>query len=707
MILKSISLENFQSYYGNQSENEFQFLKGVNIICGSNGAGKSKLFNAFHWVLFGKIFTNHEWIITESKPKNFISNKAKYNCEEGEKIKCSVKLIFIADNYESNDVEVEYTYERKVVVEKKNNDWNVVTPEKLEISYLNTNGETIFIDEPKNDEITNYVFPIGIRKYMWFQGEAIDSLIDFTNKNTLKLAVDKISYYPKYEILSDLASASNSTISRAINTHIRKSSRTEKEAQKIVNDLEEKIRNREYIITEISKLNNKIDDINININNTESALKNYDKFRDYSARKKDIENKDGKLALRMDNLEGEYREKFVSKWMLFGTEHMVMEASNRLNEIQKYIKEHSKTNNPIPMQVPGRVFIEKMLEDQRCHICEREALKGSSAYTALEKRIEDSNTKIDEYNKKNEFYKSLEFKYVDLSNQQDNLLSKIRSIDNDVKNWTMRMDALVDDRIKLREERNLLEEEIEFNEIDRAYDRLDKIMSDHVLFQRERNKLKTKVSRLERELLVVDKLINELREKRQKSQKSNDIIGEQKIEKYFLLLEDIMLILKENARKKLLYDIEVKANDLYKKYLENSTSPRGYLQIDTENYSINILDDERKKDVSQGQEVAAKMSVINAILYLSTKKMNKSYPLVADAPSSVFDDTNTKSYTKKISETFEQVILISKDYSTESDLQYLSDISEISRIYWIENRALEKEKNSSEINHQTIIEKYK
>ena len=37
-------------------ETEVEFSNGLNLIIGNGGKGKSKLFNAFYWVLFGKIY---------------------------------------------------------------------------------------------------------------------------------------------------------------------------------------------------------------------------------------------------------------------------------------------------------------------------------------------------------------------------------------------------------------------------------------------------------------------------------------------------------------------------------------------------------------------------------------------------------------------------------------------------------------------------
>ena len=57
MKINSITINNFQSYYGEQT---IEFGDGLNLVIGNGGKGKSKLFNAFYWVLFGKIYVTSE-----------------------------------------------------------------------------------------------------------------------------------------------------------------------------------------------------------------------------------------------------------------------------------------------------------------------------------------------------------------------------------------------------------------------------------------------------------------------------------------------------------------------------------------------------------------------------------------------------------------------------------------------------------------------
>lgn len=704
MYIKKISIENFQCYFGPHSDNTFIFSEGVNIIAGNNGSGKSKLFNAFHWVLFGKIYTNHKWLETEKIDHKFISKRAKSKSEDGDRIKCSVQIVFDAPNFESGKGIVEYTFLRKIVVEKKIGDWKVVAPENLEISYKKDTGETEFVDNLKNKVVVDHVFPTALRKYMWFQGEAIDSLIDFSNPNTLKLAIKNISYYPYYERIHEITTAANEIITKSIGKHLRKSKKADRELDKILSDIDKYSRRLNTLKEDIGSEKEKFEEIKERIHETETALKNYDGFKEFEKKLSDIEHRDEKITWQISNLESEYRENFVKKWMLKGTDDLIEQADGILEEFSKVIREKSETDNPIPLKIPGKTYIQKMLKDEHCHICERPAPQDSDAHNAMKKRLTESKHLEEEAKEKNRKYNELEMSYMQLADKPNQILDVVAGIDKDIQNWDKKMTALFQQRIECKKDKERLESETDIKEIKKGARTAKKLTSDYTFYKEEEKKQSNYIKRLEKERLQLKGQKDAKTKERKKYENDDEQIVEQEAEVYFKLLESISLELKERALKNLLKDIESKANDLYKKYLENSQSPDGYLSIDPDTYEVLVLDNGKRKDINQGHEVAAKMSVINAILSLSSEKLGKSYPLVADAPSSVFDKENTKSYTEKINETFDQVILISKDYSTEIDMEFLREIEEIKRVYKIENRIIDDNEVKSEVNNRTFIE---
>ena len=155
MIIKNITIENFQSYYGNQT---LEFSKGLNLIVGNGGKGKSKLFNAFYWVLFGKIYvTEYGWCSTDDLPykytgavkakvmkrHEFINKKALFEAQVGSDVQTSVHIEL------EDDKGNPYKIERSVSAKRLENDdwltesaWNV-SDNTLKVSHDSTSGTKI------------------------------------------------------------------------------------------------------------------------------------------------------------------------------------------------------------------------------------------------------------------------------------------------------------------------------------------------------------------------------------------------------------------------------------------------------------------------------------------------------------------------------------------------------------------------------------
>jgi DNA sulfur modification protein DndD len=206
---------------------------------------------------------------------------------------------------------------------------------------------------------------------------------------------------------------------------------------------------------------------------------------------------------------------------------------------------------------------------------------------------------------------------------------------------------------------------------------------------------------------LVDKL-EKLKIDRKKIQGASETKSEYELaEPYADLLIKATKRLKEKAYDRLVSEIESESNKLYYEYLKANSTSKGKIVIDKENSSVGIEDEGRSIILSKGLTTAAKMSVINSILYLSSQKIGRSYPLIADAPSSVFDAENTQMYTKKIGETFEQVIIMSKDY-TDNELEKLSKEEHISNIWILESKEIDsKSKDKGRSNFKTYISKIK
>jgi DNA sulfur modification protein DndD len=85
MIIKEIKINNFRSYYGS---NHLSLSKGLTLVIGDNGDGKTTLFEALEW-LFDTT--------SENRKDSHISEKRKSELEIGESDEVLVNITFEHD----------------------------------------------------------------------------------------------------------------------------------------------------------------------------------------------------------------------------------------------------------------------------------------------------------------------------------------------------------------------------------------------------------------------------------------------------------------------------------------------------------------------------------------------------------------------------------------------------------------------------------
>ena len=245
MRITNITINNFQSYYGEQS---IDFGKGLNLIIGKGGKGKSKLFNAFYWVLFGKIYISEiGWRSTDGLPSNanfalkrheYINKKALKDAREGNVVTTSVRIELIDDQGLSYEIERSASAERLQFDEWDHERAWKVNNNQLKVSHDSSTGTKVKVDDLAADVISE-LFPEGIRGYIWFQGESLDDLINFRSKENLRDAVRHISYYPYYEKLSQIISSAKTKIIALESKHLREANKHNSAVRELVGRIEQ------------------------------------------------------------------------------------------------------------------------------------------------------------------------------------------------------------------------------------------------------------------------------------------------------------------------------------------------------------------------------------------------------------------------------------------------------------------------------------
>jgi DNA sulfur modification protein DndD len=262
MKIERITLENFRQYYGCQ---RLSFARdterNVTIIHGVNGAGKTSLFLALNWCLYGRGEGNVKIIDNVGK---LISKEAVSHAAEGDFVKTSVELTFIHDGEK-------YLVKRTLEGAKKKGE--VVEAENIdEFTMMRTraDGQAERVRNPIGT--INAILPANVREYFLFDGEKIDNFAKPEASSQVKEAIYLVL---KLEILErgrrhleDVADEFRRDLKKVSGAELRKLIEQEEDAR-----VENKKANKriEELQNEISSARQKVKDINQRLRELENT----------------------------------------------------------------------------------------------------------------------------------------------------------------------------------------------------------------------------------------------------------------------------------------------------------------------------------------------------------------------------------------------------------------------------------------------------
>lgn len=727
MYIKKITINNFQSFHG---EHIVELSKGVNIFHGKNDSGKSKLFNVFNWGFFNRIYGRDQEGVKDwhsdldSYGVKVCNHYALSNIDINETIKMGVEIVFSSKIPRNGVVEksslpnkayeqeVDYYLKRsisfKLNAEKEFSNqidnWSL-HDEEFDL-YFKFGGTTFFIEDP-NLEI-GFIFPFEIRDYMWFQGEAIEDLVAFKDSNKLREAINKISYYPVYEKLSDLMEDAVNMIDDQIIKKNRKNQRDSNTYNTIssnISDVKRTLAQKEELKKELKE---KIDSTNKEINKIKSKVRTVTEYPKYFEIETTNEAKLNSALESTEKLDYDRKEYIIKQWMMKGVDNYKADLDKILEDYEAKLKSESPSNNPLPLLVPGEEWVNKMIADGMCHVCERSYDKDVdvAVHEALLRRSSNANIEKDEKSKQlNYFYAALLEKSEEVISLNNVINHGIIDFNNKVvEKWN----AVTEAREALRSIRKKIQDKFgassianEAKNATQLFNKLEVLQENLLQEQRRLNQFENAISDLNRDLLSYKKELSN------NTLPSNVKIKEVTYQKYFNFLKDSLNNLKDEAFTSLLDDIQKKANDLYKDYLSHRSTDGGELIIDKNTLELsNFTNDGSVRDSNQSNEDIAKISVINAILTLNAEKTGIHFPFITDAPSSSFDMETTIAYTSALPKLFNQCIIISKDFDDKS-IDSLKKSKDIKSIFNLKYGPVKHHLENIQENSATTIKKIK
>lgn len=353
MKLISIQLCNFRQFYGETPVIKLAGggEKNITVIHGNNGAGKTTLLNAFTWVLYEK-FT-----AAFASPKYLVNKRAIHEAVLGKHIEYWVELYFEHDNKQ-------YKITRKgtAYLDKSK---NIQHSNKIEahMQYAGDNGKW-YIPTQQPIDIIQTILPESLHDYFFFDGEHIDHILRYGQKN--KIAEDT----------KELIGVK--VLERAVE-HLKKARQNLTNELKEIGDTETK-----QLLKEQTKKEKEREDL------TQNQEKIAQDLTQLEATKKEVANRllelSGaselqKLKENLQNQESKIRKNLVEegknlKNYLSSKAYIVF-----LLELQPIIHKifsNSRENNQLSSGIKQQ-FIHQLLQRKRC-ICGSELNEGSEHY---------------------------------------------------------------------------------------------------------------------------------------------------------------------------------------------------------------------------------------------------------------------------------------------------------------------------------------
>lgn len=628
MIIKSITLNNFRQYYG---ENTIFFStsnkRNVTVIHGENGSGKTALLNAITWCLYDERLDlpNRDKLINDYK---------LYLMSPEEETEVYVELTFQSGDFN-------YSMRKSVKV-KKTLETEMFSHSKPTIELWMTNfaGNTEKVENYTNE--INHLIPSNLKSYFFFDGERIDNLSKEDSSEDVKNAIKNIM---NINILENAISHTDEVRKR-----FRKI-RSEEGSEEIQSIYENEIKlEKEYEMIEekISNFKSEISTAEESRKATEQQLSEVEEMEELMKDKEDKESKLADKKEKLNNLDKDLRHILSNEGYL---------------ALTTFISEEIKNNNVDYSNKKGTSSVSKRLIDEIIEsgvcICGQEISEDSSHRQHLLDLASSLDDRKD--NVINKLYEQL-----GMVNEKKNYLieraRQIRSVSNEIRKekkvLETELEQIQEDLIETDIEKasNLgkklaeLNESIKKNEIDKRI---------------QEEKLKEKKEELDKHK----------REKEQAEKKQSKVeLNRERMEACESILDTFRRILSVREQEVKLR-VQERVSDIFDRFLRKS-----YKVLVSENYTLEVQNQFGKSvALSQGERQITSLAFIAGIVDIAREQEREEsntelddggvYPLVMDSPFGALDSNHRERVAGNISKLVNQLIVIVSTSQWEGEVE--------------------------------------
>jgi DNA sulfur modification protein DndD len=689
-IINSISFKNFFNYYGDYFETRYDFEEGVNIIVADNGAGKSKFFNAFLWLFYDQILDSDDKIKKGIKDiaVKIISDKAKNETPIGDSIETGIQIEYSNGRFK---YQITKSFAATRISESITSfdSWQI-TINDVEVNrtdHVLPKYTPVYDADEKLSIIKQLIRP-DLRQYSFFQGEEVDSIIDFGKKSSIEEAVRTLTDISNYEELVALTLDFKVKAEKDLNKQTKSNSdhneRLDK-AIKLKQDEEAKLNIENIKLGEFEKLyddaEHEKNDLEQNFSNAEKRNELDNKIKEKNKKTTDIGNEYNTF---LDSINNRFFDGNFS-WISLGFENLESQFQEKIQKFRelhyekKTLKNITEDSNNhfhfLPLDSPDTMSLKNMIDREHCFVCDREAKIGSTAHNhfiKLKNRTIDSKDDV-------EFVKNnLDGFFSGLQINAQPFYNKISNIEGSILQTRERETTLNDRLTKLKKELKSLKDqrkdilisgsngEDSLTIINRYKGAIRRIADSSNQIER----LKDNIKRLKTNIYNTEKEIQSLRP-------SN--IPEGYVLNYEICsdLADAAIKAKDRVFDNMVNVLEKYANEHFQSLIKYNDLAGGILKFEkspSNSILFNYMDSKGNvvHGSSEGFQRMKKFSVVMAVISANTAKYN--YPLLADAPISAFGEGFTEGFFEATGNVFPQSIVLVKDLYKGNDKMKINDL---------------------------------
>jgi len=697
VIINTIELKNWFQYKGDYKDNLIEFNEGLNIIVGDNNAGKTKLHNAFRFILKDEVLIEKDRIgyVEEKIDSENISKIFNQEILERSMIKLDesgilgVRIVFteIKDEYTKE----KYQLTKEIKIKNEGNKKYKIIERKAEVHQIDPRTKSPRLNPNLDfEKISEKIIPNNFLSFFFIEGEQL-GLMTPLEGDKLK---DTINSIVNINVIDEIEIFSNSDFKKAaerkkseIEIIDSNSNRQQKEEAIRKRDLEYKISSLEKDIENsiiVIEDNTKIrDDYKAN---AEASKKNKELLAQLNNLIQDFEVNESQINTLKNSFIGNIMNQSLFSLSKLNDEEPIKDSLNTFSQnLRQFITERrteldSKKLTPKEAEMiqsleksqPKPEILEKMVKENWCFVCNTELKNSSISYI--------ENKLIPFF--RDELENDLEITKLESIRQMINSISisSAKYFRQDLPYFKEEDEKIIDKieqrNIAARKKQDFIEkygtlendDNVSITTFEYA---IEKIKQE----ERSRDSLMLDYNKAKKELS--DILLNQSRPGSQ-NKKSDKYNVASELHDFSKILSSEIDKIKTESYSVFARDLEEKSTSRYRDFMEhNKTSKNHKIQVEINKnnrnqfeFQINVINSLNEKQHQPGGADQALRRVAVVFGLLDMAHIKKGYPFIADAPISKLSEDAKKAFFKSVlnDRALSQCIILNMDlWSSEKN----------------------------------------